>query len=128
MEKEEIELLNQIEYVNLESIDYVNEYPMAVHKRLDEPGIFTEEDYKECLGKLYPYRWIDKDSTYNDQTYIDIIGVVPTDDGSMVNIKLSLINKDSLIKFLQENQTFLEQYLLIQSDFGKNLNSRIKHH
>jgi len=40
--------------------------------------------------------------------------------------KVAFISKHSLIKLLQTNEKFLIEYLKIQSDFGKNLNSQIK--
>lgn len=43
-----------------------------------------------------------------------------------VSTKLALINKNDLLSFLQNNETFLLEYLRLQSDFGKNLNNRIK--
>ena len=36
------------------------------------------------------------------------------------------IKKDNLITLLSSNKEFLKEYLKIQSDFGKSLNSRIK--
>ncbi len=39
---------------------------------------------------------------------------------------VSLINKANLMQILGKNQLFLENYLKIQSDFGKVLNARIK--
>lgn len=39
---------------------------------------------------------------------------------------LVFINKKQLKQFLKENEQFLEHYLKIQSDFGKQLNAQIK--
>ena len=39
---------------------------------------------------------------------------------------IAFINKESLIYLLQNNRDFLDQYLQIQSDFGKSLNARIQ--
>ena len=40
--------------------------------------------------------------------------------------ELFLINKENLIKILQNNDVFLKEYLSIQADFSKSLNSQIK--
>lgn len=40
--------------------------------------------------------------------------------------EVALIDKEDLIYFLKNNEDFLKEYLAIQSDFGKKLNSRIK--
>lgn len=39
---------------------------------------------------------------------------------------ICFINKDHLLHFLKTNENFLIEYLKIQSDFGKELNNRIK--
>ena len=39
---------------------------------------------------------------------------------------IAFINKENLIYLLQNNREFLDQYLQIQSDFGKSLNARIQ--
>ena len=39
---------------------------------------------------------------------------------------IAFINKENLIYLLQNNRDFLDQYLQIQSDFGKSLNARIQ--
>ena len=40
--------------------------------------------------------------------------------------KIALINKDVLIKLLKTNDNFMLEYLRLQSNFGKSLNTRIK--
>ena len=40
--------------------------------------------------------------------------------------RLAAIKEEDLVILLQENADFLKEYLRIQSDFGKGLNSRIK--
>ena len=47
--------------------------------------------------------------------------VIPSKDTTIVHIK-----KDDLITLLSSNKQFLNIYLRIQSDFGKQLNSQIK--
>lgn len=53
----------------------------------------------------------------------------PTYKGSVIpNSKTTLVHikKEDLITLLSSNKKFLEEYLKIQSDFGKELNSQIK--
>ena len=40
--------------------------------------------------------------------------------------KIAIIKKDNLLKLLMSNETFLKEYLSIQSDFAKTLNAKIK--
>ena len=40
--------------------------------------------------------------------------------------KVALIKKDDLVKLLTSNESFLKEYLSIQSDFARSLNSKIK--
>ena len=40
--------------------------------------------------------------------------------------KVALINKDDLVNLLMNNEAFLKEYLSIQSDFARTLNSKIK--
>lgn len=40
--------------------------------------------------------------------------------------KIASIKKDVLVNIISNNQKFLEEYLKIQSDFGKTLNNKIK--
>lgn len=47
--------------------------------------------------------------------------VISRNDSTIV-----FINKENLIKILSTNADFLKEYLRVQSDFGKNLNNRIK--
>lgn len=42
------------------------------------------------------------------------------------NSKVALIDKDNLVLILMNNKTFLEEYLAIQSEFTKSLNTKIK--
>ena len=53
----------------------------------------------------------------------------PTYKGDVISLSKStvvFIKKENLIYLLSSNQEFLEEYLRIQSDFGKSLNSKIK--
>ena len=40
--------------------------------------------------------------------------------------KLGIISKDNLLKILMNNEAFLKEYLLINSEFTKSLNTKIK--
>lgn len=42
------------------------------------------------------------------------------------NSKVALIDKDNLVLILMNNKAFLEEYLAIQSEFTKSLNTKIK--
>ncbi len=55
----------------------------------------------------------------SDPTYKG--NVIPNSKTTLVHIK-----KEDLITLLSSNKKFLEEYLKIQSDFGKELNSQIK--
>ena len=53
----------------------------------------------------------------------------PTYKGNVVSLDkttIVFIKKDNLITLLSSNKDFLQEYLKIQSDFGKHLNSQIK--
>ena len=43
-----------------------------------------------------------------------------------IKCKIASIKKDALVDIISGNQKFLEEYLKIQSDFGKTLNDKIK--
>lgn len=45
---------------------------------------------------------------------------------ALTNTQIAYINKNDLLKILKNNNAFLEEYLKIQSDFGKELNAKIK--
>ena len=53
----------------------------------------------------------------------------PTYKGNVMAVVKStivFINKENLISLLSNNESFLKEYLKIQSDFGKHLNAQIK--
>ena len=53
----------------------------------------------------------------------------PTYKGNVISLDkttIVFIKKDNLITLLSSNKDFLQEYLKIQSDFGKHLNSQIK--
>jgi len=53
----------------------------------------------------------------------------PTYKGNVVSLDkttIVFIKKDNLITLLSSNKDFLQEYLKVQSDFGKHLNSQIK--
>lgn len=45
---------------------------------------------------------------------------------SKTKSEIILIGKEDLVRILQNNESFLKEYLHIQSDFGKSLNNKIK--
>ena len=53
----------------------------------------------------------------------------PSFRGNVIAAKVGeiiFVPKDQLIHLLQSDQVFLEEYLRLQSDFGKNLNAKLK--
>lgn len=85
--------------------------------------------------KIVSYSFSGKEIIFNELGKNQIFGnnllfsSEPNYKGDVVSVDKSIvvtIKKDNLITLLSSNQEFLREYLKIQSDFGKSLNSRIK--
>lgn len=85
--------------------------------------------------KIFSYSFEGKELIYNILKKNDIFGnnLIFSDEpyykGDVITTKdsiIAIINKDKLIKLLQSNKDFLINYLNIQSNFTKKLNSTIK--
>ena len=88
-------------------------------------GVITISSYT-FEGKEIVYNTINSDGVFGNNL---IFSDHPYYKGNVIaktNVKLALINKNNLIKLLQNNQQFLVKYLEIQSNFSKELNSKIK--
>lgn len=104
--------------------------------------LFHEEDLCELIGivvdgriDIISYSFSGKEVLYNSLGRNEIFGnnLVFSDHphyrGNITckeDTLVAIIKKDSLIQILQNNQQFLLEYLKIQSNFGKSLNSKIK--
>ena len=85
--------------------------------------------------KIVSYSFSGKEIVFNELGKNQIFGnnllfsSEPNYKGDVVSVDKSIvvtIKKDELITLLSSNKEFLKEYLKIQSDFGKSLNSRIK--
>lgn len=104
--------------------------------------LFYENDKCESIGivvtgqvSIVSYLADGKEIIYNTLKENEIFGnnlVFSTDPYYKGNIivdidsKIAIIKKDDLLKLLESNQSFLEEYLKVQSNFTKSLNNRIK--
>ena len=107
-----------------------------------ETTIFHEDDFcdviciiLEGLIDILSYSFSGKEIVYNNLKEGDVFGnnLIFSDKpyfrGNVISkekTKLAIIHKNTLIKLLKENESFLIEYLRIQSNFGKSLNARIK--
>lgn len=85
--------------------------------------------------KIVSYSFSGKEIIFNELGKNQIFGnnllfsSEPNYKGDVISVDKSIvvsIKKDNLITLLSSNKGFLKEYLKIQSDFGKSLNSRIK--
>ena len=104
--------------------------------------LFYENDKCESIGivvsgqvSIVSYLADGKEIIYNTLKENEIFGnnlIFSTDPYYKGNIivdidsKIAIIKKDDLLKLLESNQSFLEEYLKVQSNFTKSLNNRIK--
>ena len=126
-------------------IDYLNKYEIEKVKRLSfKKGehIFLEGDKCQYLGvilsgkiKISSINNEGNEIIFNNLDKNDVFGnnLIFSDDptfrGDVIcleDVILYLIAKVDLIYFLMHNENFLIQYLNTQSNFGKELNLRIK--
>lgn len=104
--------------------------------------IFHENDFCDCIGivingqvDIVSYSFNGDELVYNSLNENMIFGnnllfsTTPEYKGTVLakqNCTIAFIRKNNLINIIQHNKLFLVEYLKIQSDFGKQLNSQIK--
>ena len=93
-------------------------------------GIIIEGSIKivsySLLGNELIFNVLYKDQIFGNNL---LFSSLPFYKGNVIttsNTTIAYINKNDLLKILKNNTDFLEEYLKIQSDFGKELNSKIK--
>lgn len=104
--------------------------------------LFHEDDICGYVGiviegniSISSYSYHGNEIVYNQLTNGSVFGnnlIFSTDPRykgdviSKTKCKVVLINKNNLVKLLQSNAEFLNKYLEIQSEFSKQLNTKIK--
>ena len=104
--------------------------------------LFYENDLCEYVGIIIKgdivissYSISGKEIIYNSLTTNDMFGnnlifsQKPYYKGNVIaksDAELALINKKDLLYILENNESFLENYLMMQADFSKKLNAKIK--
>ncbi len=104
--------------------------------------LFYELDLCECIGiilegsvnitsyledgKQIIYNTINKDGIFGNNLLFSSNPYFKGDIQANSDSKIALIYKNNLIKLLQSNEKFLIEYIKYQSNFTKQLNSRIK--
>ena len=104
--------------------------------------LFYELDLCECIGiilegsvnitsyledgKQIIYNTINKDGIFGNNLLFSSNPYFKGDIQANCDTKIALIYKNNLIKLLQSNEQFLIEYIKNQSNFAKQLNSRIK--
>lgn len=104
--------------------------------------IFMEDSVCDSIGiviegniDIVSYSFSGKDIIYNSLKRDDLFGNNllfsnnPRYKGNVIcreKSTVAFIKKEPLVSLLQSNEEFLKEYLKIQSDFGKKLNSKIK--
>ena len=104
--------------------------------------IFHEDELCEYIGiilqgeiNILSYSFSGKEIVYNFLKEDEVFGnnLIFSDQphfrGNVISVsksKIALIHKKDLLSILQHNESFLTEYLRIQSNFGKELNARIK--
>lgn len=93
-------------------------------------GIIIEGSIKivsySLLGNELVFNNLNKDQIFGNNLIFSSHPFYKGNVISLTNTKVAFINKTDLLKILKNNNLFLEEYLKIQSDFGKELNSKIK--
>ena len=124
-------LLNKKEEKYLEYKTY--EPNITIFKEGDEclyVGIIIEGSIKiasySLLGNELVFNNLNKDQIFGNNLIFSSHPFYKGNVISLSNTTIAYINKADLLKILKNNNSFLEEYLKIQSDFGKELNSKIK--
>ena len=129
--------MNLLETIRNEENKYIT------YKNLEKDEVlYRENDYCEVIGIVISGELIITSTLENGNTIIYndikenetfgnnlIFSSYPYYRGDIIAVKdtkIALISKNNLINLLTTNNNFLIEYLRIQSNFGKELNSRIK--
>ena len=93
-------------------------------------GIILEGSIKivsySLLGNELVFNILNKDQIFGNNLVFSSYPYYKGDIIATTNTTIAYINKNDLLKILKNNNSFLEEYLKMQSDFGKELNSKIK--
>lgn len=115
---------------------------VSVHSFKKNQVIYKEGEHCDSISiivdgkiQIVSYSFSGKEVVFNSLGKNQIFGnnllfsSDPTYKGDVISTTKStlvIIKKEELITLLSSNKMFLENYLKIQSDFGKHLNSQIK--
>ena len=77
-------------------------------------------------GKEILFNQIGKDGLFGNNLIFSSQPYYKGNVTAVTDAEVALISKEKLLVILRENEAFLTEYLRIQSDFGKGLNSRIR--
>ena len=115
--------------LNVESFKK-NQIIFKENEQCDSIGILIEGKVQiisySFSGKEVVFNVLEKNQIFGNNL---LFSSNPLYKGNVISLSKStivFIKKDNLITLLSSNKKFLEEYLRIQSDFGKHLNSRIK--
>lgn len=121
--KKEMNFIQFKEYKN-------NTYIFLENELCNKIGIITKGSIKistfTTLGNELIYNTISEGGIFGNNL---IFSSKPYYKGNVISLsecEIAFIEKNNLLKILSNNQKFLIDYLRIQSNFGKELNSKIK--
>ena len=119
----EKKLLNIIPYKEGETLFYEND-------TCEQIGIVLEGEMKISSltfeGNEIIYNHLTKGSMFGNNLIFSSDNKYRGDVKAISKGKLGIISKDNLLKILMNNEAFLKEYLLINSEFTKSLNTKIK--
>ena len=78
------------------------------------------------IGKEIIFNIIKKDEMFGNNLIFSLNPIYRGNVTASKDSKIALINKLDLIKLLRNNEKFLLEFLALEAEFGKSLNSRIK--
>ena len=131
MEKNIISLLNKDEK-NLLSIHYFkkNQTIFKEGERCEYVFVIIEGKVEivsySFSGKEVIYNTLERNQIFGNNLVFSSDPFYKGDVMSLTDSTIVFIKKEDLLVLLSKNQSFLKEYLKIQSDFGKYLNSQIK--
>lgn len=123
LSKKELQGINIKEFSKNEILFHENDKCLSIGVVLNGQLDIVSYSYN---GDELVYNSLKKDMIFGNNL---LFSSSPFYKGNVVakeNTVVAFIAKNQLIKILRENEKFLEVYLQIQSDFGKNLNNQIK--
>ena len=131
MENNILSLLSKEEKAFLDVRTYSkNQVIFKENSQCDSIGILTSGKVEiisySFSGEEIIYNLLGKNQIFGNNLLFSSDAVYKGDVVSRGDTTIVFIKKGDLIHLLSSNQKFLEAYLRVQSDFGKNLNSRIK--